>query len=1281
MNAAKRLVLAMLILALVLEPLSGYVQARIAISFGATGDLTFSVVDTSRTKDALYKVSGWVVRKAPVCEDPRLEVWDQQCAPMSGSGPTATFKKFTAGEPVELRGRTYTTYTVPKAEVEKLLMTEGFTNVKEGETLYFSAIFQLYEKNAAGSLTPISGEYTSLASVMNARQWSVKSGFRQYYDIPVQFTSKNPLYLAYRDTAGKELAPAKLIGHYPAGAYPGPVSLGQVLQLNGTELELAGSWIERNAEPNPKTRLFEVDGSYTTRNISIGYGGSTIVAIYDAEGSRVDAKFVDESGKALRTDALVGHYRTGKQASYVYPNQLTSGGQLYELVRSYHTSRSDVVNRTFEQTSGSALTNRTVTVQTGGHYLWGVYRLTEASAVTVDLSLHVPGYIDNTMTNATGTLEALINTNTELDRYELVSLTNATLVNPSLKNGSLSGQSKSLSLAVNVPMSTSSAMISAKIRVFNKEGDMAEDTVGETVMKVSGSGSGSLDTSHKAVIAADDRGSEKFKVSQGIPSTEQLYANVTDAKEYVSEYSYQALTGTRTYYITVKKTYTKYWYVTVNDWGTCTEEGEDGETSTYACITGTHEETEYGSPVEYSMTYAVSRPFAYYTANKFALYGIDHAQLNNAALPGGSVKLEPQGYTAPTADVWHSAEETDHVQDAPVQSYSVDLGSSSVHESSWSSLDFYAGFESAAESQVGQVLVRNDRLIVEGTTVMDDSWTSASAPVPGSIPEPGLIGDDVLYASGLEIPAETANEVYASTGNLRYALVSSLFNPAGEVNVPLGPNPVTVHTPVVNDSSIPDTNRKYDQRMTQDLSKPVLVLDRPFTLEFDETAPHLAIHGYGDRDYSAYTDEKRVQFPFGVYDAARTVYYPENTWIDVPVGEHSMTFWMPTWVDEGDYQVTTQAWAVNRGSDEAACQTGLNGDRANTCAEQVIEVGVTGRLHSFRIWDIGDFRFEDVFRQAPGSLKHTGVTYVSGKRDPNGNPKPGAVIPDSLVLPVRPGSHPVQPNTVPHNGYPILFDFKSIGNYWDKGEGVRIEPTFWFVSKDGSKRQQADLYYNAAGGADKMIRVGSTEDQNLYTRSYVLPAPERNIDEGVAEYAARYEYYWLMTPAERSKQTWAEFYEAYKTRKTPIAKGYGLEVLSYKARTLTGPTGIPTGVDANKARRSVQQWYGEYHVPIAPFILPKGTDIHALTKTYGGVLTGREKEFLSGGYILVNFGIYTVRNNDENTPLLGYRTPHADMWAIEGQVKSAGGFTFQSGDIILFESDYSAQNDYAGAGG
>ena len=122
-------------------------------------------------------------------------------------------------------------------------------------------------------------------------------------------------------------------------------------------------------------------------------------------------------------------------------------------------------------------------------------------------------------------------------------------------------------------------------------------------------------------------------------------------------------------------------------------------------------------------------------------------------------------------------------------------------------------------------------------------------------------------------------------------------------------------------------------------------------------------------------------------------------------------------------------------------------------------------------------------------------------------------------------------------------------------------------------------------------------------------------------------------------------------------------------------------------KRSVQHWYGEYNLPIAPYILSKEKypDMKAVLQANSReYLTGSESQLLHNGYVVVHFELYTVRDKTDNM-FLAYKAPIANMWEIEGQVTSdhdANGhsISYDYGDVILFDADYSAQNDIQGSG-
>ena len=186
-------------------------------------------------------------------------------------------------------------------------------------------------------------------------------------------------------------------------------------------------------------------------------------------------------------------------------------------------------------------------------------------------------------------------------------------------------------------------------------------------------------------------------------------------------------------------------------------------------------------------------------------------------------------------------------------------------------------------------------------------------------------------------------------------------------------------------------------------------------------------------------------------------------------------------------------------------------------ASDKIPVDVIGRLYDFHVTDVSDYNWENVFRKQPGSPEPTGHSYWTGLRNIDGDPR-GNLAP--YVLPIRPGSHPVQgfQNVAVKTGYHFKFDLKTKGNMFGKQDGIRITPTFSFISKDGSSRQDVDLYYHR--GQERLIRIGSAQD--LEKRFVVLNSRLRNVPGTELSDAARHQYMYEFSPDERNRLTLAE---------------------------------------------------------------------------------------------------------------------------------------------------------------
>ncbi|PYE41869.1 hypothetical protein HUB98_19250 [Paenibacillus barcinonensis] len=389
----------------------------------------------------------------------------------------------------------------------------------------------------------------------------------------------------------------------------------------------------------------------------------------------------------------------------------------------------------------------------------------------------------------------------------------------------------------------------------------------------------------------------------------------------------------------------------------------------------------------------------------------------------------------------------------------------------------------------------------------------------------------MLYSPYNYIPSEKTNKKdQPSTGQIRYTLADgSVEAEEEELAYDIaGINTVTVHTPVVNYSLVSD-DQPHNQKTVPNMNRSALILERPFTVRMPTSGQHLDVGsypGYGNRDYAKYFRIKQVRFPFDVYSEDRTQFYPRNTWIDVPVYVLDTTFYLPVWVDEGGYQVQFRNIAENAPDDfesmsRSNAQPDANTDLTYHLASDEVSVEFIGRLYDFEITDIADYNWELVFRRYKGSIAPTWISYWTGTQDIDGDKRGNY---SQFTVPIRPGSHPLQgyKNVAVKTGYHFKFDFKTKGNMFGPRDGIRLTPTFDFVSKDGKTRVPVDLYYST--NQRNFIRIGSAEDQ--VKRFVILNDRMRQVPGVQLRDTATYKYnrYGEIHPGMMSEQAYQEYY-------------------------------------------------------------------------------------------------------------------------------------------------------------
>lgn len=759
-------------------------------------------------------------------------------------------------------------------------------------------------------------------------------------------------------------------------------------------------------------------------------------------------------------------------------------------------------------------------------------------------------------------------------------------------------------------------------------------------------GVGESDTNpySNAVIKADVRGTEKFDVLKGIPSSEDLYVNVI-SKQYLFNYAPPIEhKGTNIYKVTVERKYNLKW-----------QEKDP--------VTGNWIDKSDSQTV--SKTYNVKRDYSFWSISSLEIYGLEKAVLENKSLPSGNITLTPTNYVAPavTADKY-----VDHIKEptfdslVTLDSKTINGGTSgkpSIPSSDWSN---------KAEDEVGAIKVRNDIIKINENTVMDDRWCDTDTPDPSSFPISSNIGNNVLYKNNLKIEPTLLNGTYKSSGTIFYKRIKNINGSTENINKALTVNSVTVHTPVVCIGDVWD-DKDFNQELNTVSGKSAVILDRPSKIQITTSGQHKDILGYGNRDYGKYTKDKQVKFPFDVY--INTTYKQEgkylkaNTWHSIPLDHDIIDFYVPSWVNEGNYSVDFREISVNA-PDLTKTQDLANLDINNYIATRSIPVRVIGRLYGFRITDISDSVWKGFFRAGENTTAHSGNYFWVGTKDQDGNNRG-----NKFTLPLIEGSHPTLKNVgAIKTGYNFKFELVTIGNYFNDHDSVFIEPRFYFIDKQGKNRQEVDLYYNERFNDKEnyFIKIDDNSQNHANKKNIQLGNVYRNVTDSEIKDTSR--ILGVQENVFRKQDTFIGWFDW-------IALTKGL-------RTFIGDiTNLPAGVDADRVRKSKQKWYGEYYLPNYLFVCPKDTKVAEYGRTHNG-LNGKENFWLKDGYIIVNFDIKTSKDTSFN-PVLSYCNSFCNMWKTEGYNYTKtdyNGITFNlnNGDTVFYYANKRASDDYQEGG-
>ena len=780
----------------------------------------------------------------------------------------------------------------------------------------------------------------------------------------------------------------------------------------------------------------------------------------------------------------------------------------------------------------------------------------------------------------------------------------------------------------------------------------------------------------EAVIKADQRGNEQFDVELGIPTTENVYTNIV-SENYLFSYKFSKEVIKVPYRVSATKTYNLSW-TSYEKVGTDEKTKED-----------IYEDVEKTEEYVVQSEIVVERVVAYWQINQLEVYVLDNSVIANNALPNKSVNVIANNVKIPTIECNRSVNLKEHVLDPEGYQKNMILPSENIVGGYIKPTVSSNDLQECVEEKIGIPKVKNDKLIFDNVVVMDDVETLKEGPKPNEIKESALCDKNVLFKSNIDIPRERANNEYDSKGLVIYRQIypegnGSSSGGLGNVGI-IGSskrtfeipevNSVVVHTPTICNAKITDL-KAYNQMVTPDINRASLILDKSFIIRIPTTGDHNEYPGYGYRDYGKYIETRQVKFPFDVYRG--TNYIRAGTPIDMVSDEE--TFYLPTWVTEGNYEVECKTTAINcaanNGNDLSEYVANFNIE--NYVAIDSIFVQVTGRLYNLQIYDITDYPlWESVFRKE-NSLTLTGTNYTVGISNQNG------ILTGRLAkytFPLVYGSHPDQANEGAMKlGYSTRFKLTTIGDMFEQEDYIKIVPRFYYVDYHGNNRKEVDLYYTETfnGKKNYLVKVGSDKDKTN-KKSFVLGDPYRQVSK---------------------KEITANAYvdsvteELVRSRESDMFS-FGDIQLSTTFRTYIGdssyiPSGvIPSLVGAKKVMQSVQNWYGEYYLPSDVHVLVKDFDLKKYAKERG-YIDFTEDIWLNKGYIIVNYDIVTYKTGKEQANLSYINKKNAlqgycNMWKLEGsqllKTDTYGNtFEFKYGDYVMYDTERSAAIDYKSGG-
>ena len=341
--------------------------------------------------------------------------------------------------------------------------------------------------------------------------------------------------------------------------------------------------------------------------------------------------------------------------------------------------------------------------------------------------------------------------------------------------------------------------------------------------------------------------------------------------------------------------------------------------------------------------YEVTREFTYYEAGGMEIYDLSSIYIEGDVFENGGYteSIKSAGSSMKYGSVVYGDVEA-HIDHYDMKTTNTIGTIILTGENGMRPLIPDADYSEIAESFLGDVYVKNDKVTIDGATVLSDEVCLKNGEEPKVVLHASTVN---VYCQNLGIAKDTPNGQYDD------CYVELTYKNADEdiltEDYELGD--VTVHTPVYC-SATSYTDKSLNQAVCP--SAYDVVLGEYMTIAFNDFGMHRAIKGYGLGSYTGYVGARQVCCPFKVeYNG---VVYEADTWITVE--EYNVKLRVMEDNGEGDYTIYVRNMAYNglTDMDDKLTEENANLSIDSFGAWEAVGVRIIGKLHNLELEYMGN---------------------------------------------------------------------------------------------------------------------------------------------------------------------------------------------------------------------------------------------------------------------------------------------------------------------------------------